>query len=178
MAVGGARRAHPAGPEQGEEPCHGGGEAVRGQGLGAEQGELPSPWLVGMGGEAEAGDRRAGGPRLEVEAGQREQGLGVVGRGRELDAAGVVAVRLQAQVELQPTAGEAARFQAPAEPLEGGPGHEQEGLQGDEGPLQVHPFSEGGGRLPRGERLRVEPARDDVEPPAGVAEPARHLRLR
>jgi len=117
-----------------------------------------------MRGESEAGDRRAGRTRLELQAHEGQERLRLArGRGKH-DRARVAPVGVELQGELQAPAGEPLRLEAPGQPLESRVSDEEKGLERDERPLEIHPFTQRKRRQARLERARVDSARGGVKP--------------
>ncbi len=87
-----------------------------------------------------------------------------------------MAVGVEGKLDVQLHAAGGVVGEAPDEPLEGRGGDAEEGLEGDEGPLQARPLGEAGGRPSRDEGARVEAARHVVQGAPRLAEAAGDLR--
>ena len=96
----------------------------------------------------------------------------VARRRRQVDAARVVAVGIERQRELEPLAGEALDLHPLRQAVERGVGDEEERLERDERPLQLHPFAKLRRQRARHERTRIDAARGPVQLASDLAEAA------
>ena len=131
----------------------------------------------GMGDDREADDRRAGRRFLEIETEQRQHRLHVARRRGELDGARVKAVRLEHQRQLEAAAGEALHLHPLREAIERGVGDEEERLERDERPLELHPFAELRRQRARDQRPRIDAARGVMQLASELAEARGDFRL-
>ncbi len=97
-----------------------------------------------MSGQGEATQGRAGRAALQIEANERQEGLGLAGGRGELNDAAMAPFGLEVQQQLEAIAGQPADRQSPTETVEGRASHEQEGFEGHQRPLELHALGEGG----------------------------------
>ena len=115
---------------------------------------------------------------LQLQSGQREQSFHIPRRRGKVDGPAVKTVRLQAQGQFQTGAGKSLQLHSPGQTIECSAGNEDERLERDQRPLQVHSFAKLGEWLPGLQRLGIDATRRPVQVTSALAKTGRYFALR